>query len=103
VNRRSLEALTGGVVFVAFIAAHLLFGISAAVKVLGLGCAISGIVWAFGRSIPVGIEDRKPSFFIRGVGAVVAGLAMVGLGIFLLLYSGHAACLLGWAQGVACE
>ena len=101
-NRQRLEAIAGGVVFVAFVAAHYFVGSSAAVKVLGLGCVLCGVVWVLGRSVPVGVEGREPSLFIRGAGAVIVGLAIGGLGALLLLYSEPAACMLGWETGAAC-
>ena len=101
-NRQSVEAVAGGVVFVVFIAAHFLFGITVAVKVLGIGCVICGVIWVVEKSVPVGIEGRKPSFFIRGVGGVVAGLSVVAIGVLLILYPGPAACVLGWAAGATC-
>jgi len=102
-TREHLEKIAGGVFFVSFIAAHFLFGISAAVKVLGLACLVSGAIWSIGRSVPVGIESRPPSFFLRGRGALLAGLAMASFGVLLLLYSSRAACMLGWATGAACQ
>ena len=101
-NRQSLEAIAAAVVFVGFIAAHFLLGSSAAVKVLGIGCVVSGVVWAVEKSVPVGIEGRKPSFFVRGAGALAAALAIAFIGGLLLFYSAPAACMLGWAAGAAC-
>jgi hypothetical protein len=102
-TREHLEKVVGAVLFVSFIAAHFLFGVTIAVKVLGVGCLFSGALWSIERSVPVGIEGRPPSFFLRGIGALLAGLVMGALGVFLLLYSSQAACMLGWTSGVTCQ
>lgn len=101
-NRESLEKIAGAVFFVSFIAADWLLGITSAVKVAGVACLVVGAVWLVERSVPVGIEDRPPSFFIRGLGALLAGLAMASLGVLLLLYPSQVACMLGWATGKEC-
>ena len=102
-HRATLERIAGALFFVGFIATHLMFGITAAVRVLGIACLVTGIVWSFGRSIPVGMEGRPPSFFLQGIGALLAGVAMVSLGVALLLYSSQAACMLGWAGEEQCK
>ena len=101
-NRDTLERIAGALFLVAFIAAQLMIGITAAVRVLGVACVATGIVWSLGRSIPVGIEGRAPSFFLQGLGALIVGVAMVALGVGFLLYAAQAACLLGWANEKAC-
>jgi hypothetical protein len=102
-SRESIEKVVGAFFFVAFICTHLLFGITDVVRVLGVACAVAGAVWIIGRSVPVGFEERPPSFFLRGAGALIAGVAMAGLGVALLLYPEQAACLLGWASGTECS
>ena len=102
-HRATLERIAGALFFVGFIAAHLMFGSTAAVRVLGLACLVTGVVWGFGRSIPVGMEGRPPSFFLHGIGALLAGIAMVALGVALLLYSSQAVCMLGWAGEEQCK
>ena len=101
-NRQSLKEIVAAVVFIGFIAAHFLLGSSAAVKVLGIGCVVCGVVWAVEKSLPVGIEGRKPSFFIRGAGALATAIAIAFVGGLLFFYSTPAACMLGWAAGTAC-
>jgi hypothetical protein len=101
-NRENLSKIAGAVFFVSFIATDWLLGITSAVKVVGVACLVAGAVWIIGRSVPVGIEGRRPSFFIRGPGALLAGLAMASAGIFLLLYSSQATCMLGWGSGKEC-
>ena len=101
-TRKYLEAIVGAAFFIAFVVAHLAFSASTAVKVMGVAGVVTGVVWCFGKSIPVGIESRPPSFLLRGVPAILLGIAMVGFGIILLRYSVPAACLLGWAKGVDC-
>jgi hypothetical protein len=102
VTREDLEKIAGTLFFVAFIAADFLFGITVAVRILGATCLIAGTIWAVRRSVPVGIEGRPPSFFLRGGGALVAGIALMVFGVFLLLYSVQAACLLGWGKELQC-
>jgi hypothetical protein len=98
-----MQIIAGIAFFVAFIAAQFLFGIAAAVKVLGVACVATGAVWVIGRSVPVGIEERPPSFFLRGWVAIVAGLVMASLGIGLVLYSHQSVCVLGWAIAAECS
>ena len=102
-TRENVEKIVGGVFFVGFIAAHLIFGINTAVKVLGLACVVFGLFCAIDRSVPVGIEGRPPSFFIRGIGALLVGFLMAGLGAFLMLFSNQAACIFGWSTALACS
>ena len=101
-TRETLETVSGVVFFVAFIAAHLFFGITAAVRVFGVACLVAGAIWIVGRSVPVGIEGRPASFFLRGVGARFAGFAMAALGVILVIFSSQASCLLGWTTGTEC-
>ena len=101
-KRHRFEWYTGAIVFIAFIAAHLMFGAKAAVKVLGAACVATGLLWMVRRSVPVGIEGRAPSFCLGGWGAVLAGLAMLAVGVVMLTYSVVAVCLLGWGSAAEC-
>jgi hypothetical protein len=101
-NRNRVESIAGVLFLVAFIAANLLWGITAAVRILGLACIVTGLVWSFGRSIPVGIEGWPPSFSLGGRVALLLGLAMAAFGAAVLFFAGPAACMLGWAEGYAC-
>jgi hypothetical protein len=101
-KRHQSEWYAGAVVFIAFIAAHLMFGAKTAVKVLGVACVATGLLWMFRRSIPVGIEGRAPSFYLGGWGAILAGLAMLAVGVVMLTYSAVAVCLLGWGSAAEC-
>jgi hypothetical protein len=101
-KRHRVEWFAGAIVFVVFIAAHLMFGAKAAVKVLGVTCVMTGALWMFRRSVPVGIEGRAPSFYVGGWSAVLAGLAIAAIGIGLLTYSSLAVCLLGWGADADC-
>jgi hypothetical protein len=102
VLRRS-ETTVGLAFLVAFISAQFFYGISAAVKVLGIACLVTGVIWIVGRSIPVGIEGRPPSHFVRGLPATLAGMAVIVVGIALLCYSRQAACFLGWSGETDCR
>ncbi len=102
-NRATLERSAGALFLVGFISAHLTFGIVAAVRVLGIACLVTGLVWCFDRSIPVGVEGKPPSFRLQGAGALIAGVAMAALGVVILMYSSQAACVLGWAGEEQCK
>ena len=102
-TRANTEKLLGGAFFVAFIAADQIFGITAGVRVMGVACLVAGMFWVVGRSVPIGIEGRPPFFYLRGTGALVAGLAMLAIGVALLMYSGQTACVLGWSTSVQCK
>ena len=101
-KRHRIEWYAGLIFFIAFIGAHLLFGAKAAVKVAGIACVASGLLWMIRRSVPVGIEGRAPSFHLGGFAALVAGAAMLAVGVALLAYSALATCLLGWAPDGEC-
>ncbi|WP_232077312.1 hypothetical protein [Variovorax sp. PBL-E5] len=101
-KRYQLEWYTGAMFFVTFIGAHLIFGAKTAVKVAGVACVATGILWMFRRTVPVGVEGRAPSFYLGGWAAVVVGVAIAIVGVCLLAYSGLAACLLGWAPAGEC-
>jgi len=44
-----------------------------------------GIVWIAKKSIPIGIEGRKPSFHLKGNSTIFIGTIVVILGLFLVL------------------
>jgi hypothetical protein len=100
--RDRIEAVAGSLFFVGAIAAHILLGITAAVRVAGIACLFCGAIWAVGRSVPVGIEGRPPTFYVRGIGALVLGAIIAGLGVCLLVFAPQAACMLGWAKELEC-
>jgi hypothetical protein len=95
-KRYQFEWYAGASIFVAFIGAHFMFGAKAAVQVLGAACVVTGMVWIFRRSIPFGIEARAPSFYLKGWGAILGGLAMIASGVILLSYAAIVMCMLGW-------
>ena len=101
-KRHRIEWYVGLIFFIAFIGAHLLFSAKAAVKVAGVACVASGLLWMIRRSVPVGIEGRSPSFYLGGFAAFIAGAAMLVVGVALLVYSALATCLLGWASDGEC-
>ena len=83
--------------FVCAIAAHLLIGAQAMVRVVGVGCMVGGIHALVTRSVPVGWEGRSPSTQIRGAGAIIFGLVLLGVGTGMVLFAGIASCILSWA------
>lgn len=100
--RKHLEWAVELAFFLAFIAADFLFGIAMAVKVLGVATIVTGLMWVYRRNLPIGIEGRPPSYFLRGVPAVLSGIAMIVIGILLVWHSVQASCLLGWASAKVC-
>src|SRR5258706_14745044 len=101
-SRKALEGVAGAAFLVAFVAAQFFLGIAAAARVADAACIVTGVVWLVGKSVPVGVEGRPPSFFVRGAGAAIACVAIAALGIILLIYAGQAACLLGWGNVREC-
>jgi len=99
---RNAEWMTGAVLFAAFVGAHIFLSASAAVRVLGVGCIITGATWLIGREVPVGVESRAPSFFVTGLSAMLMGAAMIVLGALVVFYSSQLACIFGWGDGKAC-
>ena len=96
------EKIAGYIFFAAIIAAHFLFGIVVSVRVAGIGCIVTGTLWAIRRSIPMGWEGQPPSFYVTAVPALVVGVAMAVLGVALVVYSSRTACLLGWRDAALC-
>ena len=100
--RHRIEWYAGAAIFIAFITAHQALGARAAVQVIGVACVATGLLWMLRRSVPVGIEARPPSFHLAGWGAILAGLAMLVVGLILLVYSAAAVCVLGWGAPAEC-
>jgi hypothetical protein len=98
----TFERVIGFLFFAGFIAADLLIGHVAAVKVMGLACAVCGISWMWRKSVGVGIEGREPSFFLTGAAARLAGLLMLAVGAAMLFRSAGVACLFGWSTDPLC-
>ncbi len=97
------ERVIGFLFFVGFMAADLLIGHVAAVKVAGLACAVCGVNWMWTKSVGVGVEDREPAFYLTGVAAQLAGFLMLALGAAMLFLSARVACVLGWSTGELCR
>jgi hypothetical protein len=91
--------LIGFVFFVAAIAVHLLFGIHAFIRVLGVWCMFAGIYWSRKRSIPVGWEGREPSFHLRGPAALAGGVLMLAIGILLVFFAAAVNCFFSESTG----
>ena len=93
-----LVTVAGAVLFVAGIAAYLVFGAPAFVRVLGVGFIISGVYTLLTRKVPVGVEGHEPSFYLHGGAALAFGVLMLLLGAALIFFAPVAACLLGWSK-----
>lgn len=101
-NIDGMEGFVGWITFIALIGADLLISAKASIRVAGVACVVTGILWMFRRSVPVGIEDRQPSFYLKGWTAFFAGLFMAIVGVGFLAYSARIACVLGWAAVSEC-
>ncbi len=97
-----LAAAFGTLTFVAFAAASISGHPLWATRIFGIGLVEGGFVWMKSRSIPVGIEDRPPSFFVTGTSAFLLGLIMAALGLAIIVFAERATCLLGWAGDIRC-
>jgi hypothetical protein len=60
--------------FAVLVGVFFIFGAAWTWRLAGLPMAIGGVVTIRQRSLPVGIEGRPPSFYVRGKAAIVAGL-----------------------------
>lgn len=67
------------------------------VRVVGIGVALAGLHALVTRQVPVGIEGHPPSLHIRGALAVIVGVLMLGVAVYLLLFAPIATCTLGWS------
>ncbi len=99
----TVERFIGFGFFAGFVAADLLIGHVAAVRVAGLACAVCGVSWMWKRSVGLGIEGREPSFFLTGAAAQLAGLLLLALGVAMLFQSARVACFLGWSADALCR
>lgn len=52
--------------------------------VFGTLLIVTGFVWILKRSIPVGIEGKKPSFYVKGKLTVFIGGLLIFLGILVI-------------------
>jgi hypothetical protein len=93
--------LIGFALFIAAIAVHLLFGIHAFIRVVGVWCMFAGIYWSRKRSIPVGLEGRAPSFHLRGLAALAGGALMFAIGMVLVFFAPAVDCFFGGST--ACQ
>jgi hypothetical protein len=46
----------------------------------------AGAYWLIKKKVGVGIEGRKPSFFVQGLWATIIGLIAIAVGVYLLLH-----------------
>ena len=97
-----LAPAVGTLAFIACVVASIAGHPSWVTRFVGISCVASGFAWMKSRSIPVGIEDKPPSFFITGTAALMLGLAMATLGLVIIVFAARATCLLGWAGEAAC-
>jgi hypothetical protein len=66
--------------------------------VVGVACILTGIYWSVERKIPVGIENRPPSFQRTGIAALASGILMLAFGVCLVFFAPVVACLLDWSN-----
>jgi hypothetical protein len=54
-------------------------------QIWGFGIVIVGIVWILKKGIPVGIEGKSPSLYVKGKFAVALGILTIMLGLTVAL------------------
>lgn len=54
-------------------------------QIWGFGVVIVGIVWILKKDIPVGIQGKAPSFYVKGKIAVALGILTIILGLTVAL------------------
>lgn len=52
-------------------------------QIWGFGVVIVGCVMIFSRNIPIGIEGRHPSFYVKGKLAVFIGVLVIAVGLIV--------------------
>jgi hypothetical protein len=82
---------------IAFIVAQQLLGEVAAVRVAGLSCLVGAAFCFFPRALPAGEGGLDLAYFLRPTPALLAGLALLAIGLALLAFPARAGCLLGWS------
>lgn len=97
-SRRHVEQILSVVGLVAFIAAQHLLGEIAAVRVAGLICLVGAAFCIFRRTLPAGSKGQDTAYSLHVTPALLAGLAMLAVGIALLAFPARAGCLLGWSS-----
>jgi hypothetical protein len=84
-NSQLLEIAAFAVLVIAFF----ILGAAWAWRLAGLYMACGGIWTIRTRSIPVGIEGRPPSFYVRGTAAIVGGVLFILGGVLIALLANH--------------
>ena len=80
-----------------------MFGVKATAKVAAVGFIATGTYWMLRRSIAVGVEGHRPSFYLRGLNAFFAGAVMASFGVLVLAYPETAVCMFGWGAEGECQ
>lgn len=52
-------------------------------QIFGIGLVVVGLAWIVKKSVPVGIEGRKPSFTLKGRSALLLGIIVLIVGLFI--------------------
>jgi hypothetical protein len=93
-------SLLGIVEFIAVVAVSIIFGAVAFYRVLGLLGVLHALVMAWSQNIPVGIEGREPTYYLRGSSAVIAGLLIAAASGALAWFAPEAVCM--FSEGRQC-
>ena len=96
-SRRHYEQILSVIGLLAFIAAQQLLGGLAAVRVAGLLCLVCAAFCIFRRTQPAGGKGQDAGYLQRVTPALLAGLAVLAVGMALLGFPERAGCLLGWS------
>jgi len=54
--------------------------------VFGLGLIVVGALGIMKRDIPLGVEGKPPAYHVRGVWAVVLGIAVIAIGLVVVAW-----------------
>lgn len=50
----------------------------------GVGVVLVGVVWICKRKVGVGIEGRKPAFYVTGPAAIFLGAIAIPIGLYVI-------------------
>jgi hypothetical protein len=88
----STERILGVAAFIAIVAMFVFVGNVAGFRVTGVATLMSGLATVKRGDLPVGIEGRPPSFYLRGIWATIGGIAIAALGCALIWFAPEVVC-----------
>jgi len=97
-SRRQLEQLLSIAGLLTFIATQQILGGLAAVRVAGLLCLVAAAFCIFRPTLPAaGKGQGLVASILHPAPTLLAGLALLAVGMALLAFPERAGCLLGWS------